>query len=83
VQHINIYGLTFLYSALFICFLFLKKLDTWRKDVKSGDLKGAINEAAPDKLKPLHVSEVYFSCFAQYTNALNIDAASDASYHVI
>ncbi|CAD6338770.1 unnamed protein product [Miscanthus lutarioriparius] len=31
---------------------------TWRKDVKSGDLKGAINEAAPDKLKPLHVSEV-------------------------
>ena len=28
--------------------------------MKSGDLKGAINEAAPDKLKPLHVSEVYF-----------------------
>ncbi|KAG2613504.1 hypothetical protein PVAP13_4KG355600 [Panicum virgatum] len=31
---------------------------TWRKDVKSGDIKHAINEAAPDKLKPLHVSEV-------------------------
>ncbi|CAD6335955.1 unnamed protein product [Miscanthus lutarioriparius] len=31
---------------------------TWRKDVKSGDIKDAINEAAPDKLKPLHVSEV-------------------------
>jgi hypothetical protein len=28
--------------------------------VKSGDIKGAINEAAPDKLKPLHVAEVYF-----------------------
>lgn len=47
--------------------------------MKSGDIKGAINEAAPDKLKPLHVSEVYFSSFV----ALNIDAASDAFYHVI
>lgn len=26
--------------------------------MKSGDIKGAINEAAPDKLKPLHVAEV-------------------------
>jgi hypothetical protein len=43
------------------------KLDTWRKDVKSGDIKGAINEAAPDKLKPLHVSEVYFSSFVALT----------------
>ncbi|KAJ1260256.1 hypothetical protein BS78_10G217900 [Paspalum vaginatum] len=31
---------------------------TWRKDVKPGDIKDAISEAAPDKLKPLHVSEV-------------------------
>ncbi|KAL6603693.1 hypothetical protein ACP70R_044054 [Stipagrostis hirtigluma subsp. patula] len=31
---------------------------TWRKDVKSEDIKDAINEATPDKLKPLHVSEV-------------------------
>ncbi|TVU08447.1 hypothetical protein EJB05_41852 [Eragrostis curvula] len=31
---------------------------TWRRDVKSGDIKDAISEAAPDKLKPLHVSEV-------------------------
>ncbi|XP_039807824.1 tRNA pseudouridine synthase A-like isoform X5 [Panicum virgatum] len=31
---------------------------TWRKDVKSGDIKHAISEAAPHKLKPLHVSEV-------------------------
>jgi len=30
---------------------------TWRKDVKSGDIKHAISEAAPHKLKPLHVSE--------------------------
>jgi len=39
-----------------IVFIFI--LDTWRRDVKSGDIKTAINEAAPDKLKPLHVSEV-------------------------
>ncbi|KAF8687266.1 hypothetical protein HU200_042941 [Digitaria exilis] len=31
---------------------------TWRKDMKPGDIKQAINEAAPDKLKPLLVSEV-------------------------
>jgi hypothetical protein len=37
---------------------FLSILDTWRRDVKSGDIKDAINEAAPDKLKLLHVSEV-------------------------
>jgi hypothetical protein len=34
-------------------------LDTWRKDVKYGEIKEAIYEAAPDKLKPLHVSEVF------------------------
>lgn len=51
--------------------------------MKSGDIKGAINEAAPDNLKPLHVSEVYFSSFAEYTYALNIYAASDAFYRVI
>jgi hypothetical protein len=37
---------------------FLSILDTWRRDVKTGDIKDAINEAAPDKLKLLHVSEV-------------------------
>ncbi|KAF0904698.1 hypothetical protein E2562_036164 [Oryza meyeriana var. granulata] len=31
---------------------------TWRKDVKARDIKDAINKAAPDKLKPLHMSEV-------------------------
>ncbi|KAK3134295.1 hypothetical protein QOZ80_6AG0547390 [Eleusine coracana subsp. coracana] len=31
---------------------------TWRRDVKSGDIRDAIYRAAPDKLKPLHVSEV-------------------------
>lgn len=30
--------------------------------MKPGDIKQAINEAAPDKLKPLLVSEVFFSC---------------------
>lgn len=30
----------------------------------SGDIKSAINEAAPDKLKPLHVSEVFLSPFS-------------------
>ncbi|XP_006656336.3 tRNA pseudouridine synthase A isoform X2 [Oryza brachyantha] len=31
---------------------------TWRKDVKSRDIKDAINKATPDKLRLLHVSEV-------------------------
>ncbi|XP_072962692.1 uncharacterized protein [Typha angustifolia] len=31
---------------------------TWRKDVKSGDIKAAIDEAAPGKLRALLVSEV-------------------------
>uniref|UniRef100_A0A0D9WSX6 tRNA pseudouridine synthase n=1 Tax=Leersia perrieri TaxID=77586 RepID=A0A0D9WSX6_9ORYZ len=31
---------------------------TWRKDVKSIYIKDSINKAAPDKLRPLHVSEV-------------------------
>uniref|UniRef100_A0A0D9WSX4 tRNA pseudouridine synthase n=1 Tax=Leersia perrieri TaxID=77586 RepID=A0A0D9WSX4_9ORYZ len=30
---------------------------TWRKDVKSIYIKDSINKAAPDKLRPLHVSE--------------------------
>jgi hypothetical protein len=42
-----------------------KRCEIWR-------YKSAINEAAPDKLKPLHVLEVYFSSFAKYTNALNM-----------
>jgi len=50
---------------------------TWRKDVKSGDIKHAISEAAPHKLKPLHVSEVPFHSFAEFINALDIYAASD------
>ncbi|KAL5225903.1 hypothetical protein ABZP36_012542 [Zizania latifolia] len=31
---------------------------TWRKNVKSGDIKDTINKAAPEKLRLLHVSEV-------------------------
>ena len=45
--------------------------------MKSGDIKHAISEAAPDKLKPLHVSEVPFHSFAEFINALDIYAASD------
>lgn len=38
--------------------LLLIALDTWRNDVKPSDIKDTINEAAPDKLKSLFVSEV-------------------------
>ncbi|KAG8095144.1 hypothetical protein GUJ93_ZPchr0012g19544 [Zizania palustris] len=31
---------------------------TWRKNVKTGDIKETINKAAPEKLRLLHVSEV-------------------------
>jgi hypothetical protein len=40
--------------------------------VKYGDIKHAINEAAPDKLKPLHVLEVSCHPFAEYIYALDI-----------
>lgn len=52
-----------------ILYLLYAAIDTWRKDVKSEDIKDAIKEAAPDKLKPLHVSEVPFHPFAK--NAAN------------
>ena len=45
--------------------------------MKSGDIKHAISEAAPHKLKPLHVSEVPFHSFAEFINALDVYAASD------
>lgn len=37
--------------------------------MKAEDIKDSINNAAPDKLKPLHVSEVPFHPFAK--NAAN------------
>jgi len=81
MQHINIAWLPFFSCGTSdeTCILYLLyiAIDTWRKDVKSGDIKHAINEAAPDKLKPLHVSEVPFHPFADFINALDIYAASD------
>lgn len=53
----------------------LRALDTWRKDVQPGDIKDTINEAAPDKIKSLVVSEVsqrYFPLLLQNISLLVI-----------
>lgn len=35
-------------------------LDTWRKDVNCHDIKNAINDAAPGKMRAVSVSKVGF-----------------------
>ena len=52
--------------------LLITALDTWRKDVQTSDIKDRINEAAPDEIKSLVVSEVFSLALAEYINAINV-----------
>lgn len=60
--------------------LTLIALDTWRKDVQPGDIKDTINEAAPDKIKSLVVSEVFSLALAEYIIASNMNASDCIRY---
>ena len=63
--------------------LLLTALDTWRKDVQPGDIKDTINEAAPDKIKSLAVSEVFSLALAEDIVASNMNASDCIRYRVI
>ena len=63
--------------------LLLTALDTWRKDVQPGDIKDTINEAAPDKIKSLAVSEVFSLALVEHIICINMNASGYIRYRVI